>query len=420
MSTRILCLFIALALMGGSGCSGGGSSDPANVSVAGVTLNKSSTSILVNGSEQLTASVVPDNATEKGVTWISAVPAIVDVDQNGVITPKTIGSVTITVTTVDGAKTAACVVTVTNKISYKLTGGSSFKELITPVIMDGSVFPTLPDDSVDASVPARFAMADTETTYQLWKEVYTWATDSARGSNVYTFAHAGQNGSDASGNGLNTSVSVQYPVTMVSWRDVMIWCNALTEYYNAVYGTARACVYCTDTIYGTPIRSVNTGTTITTTAGTEDNPCVNSAAKGFRLPSSNEYEFASRYIGLSAPSSTNVKIRNGVYYTSGESASGATDVWTNFAATGIVAIYNLATGTALVRTRNSNALGFYDLSGNVAEWCFDWYPGSSNSRVYRGGTWCDAVANVLRVGFASSSNPYNENYITGFRFMRTL
>ncbi len=63
----------------------------------------------------LTATVTPDNATNKKVTWKSDKTDIADVDANGKVTAKAKGTATITVTTEDGGKTAKCVVTVDEK-----------------------------------------------------------------------------------------------------------------------------------------------------------------------------------------------------------------------------------------------------------------------------------------------------------------
>ena len=81
------------------------------VNVSGVTLNKASVTLNVGDTETLTATVTPTNATDKTVTWTSSNPSVASVS-NGVITAKAAGTTTITATTVDGGKTATCVVTV--------------------------------------------------------------------------------------------------------------------------------------------------------------------------------------------------------------------------------------------------------------------------------------------------------------------
>ncbi|MBP5725152.1 MAG: Ig-like domain-containing protein [Bacteroidales bacterium] len=84
------------------------------VAVTGVTLDKTTASMLVGGDDlQLTATVAPDDATNKNVTWTSSNDKIATVDQTGKVTAVAAGTATITVTTEDGGKTATCVVTTT-------------------------------------------------------------------------------------------------------------------------------------------------------------------------------------------------------------------------------------------------------------------------------------------------------------------
>ncbi|MHC6181193.1 cell wall-binding repeat-containing protein [Clostridium sp. JNZ X4-2] len=82
------------------------------VPVTGVTLDKTSTTVEAGGIDQLTAAVAPTDATNKGLTWSSSDESVATVDQNGVVTGVSAGTATITVTTADGNKTAACTVTV--------------------------------------------------------------------------------------------------------------------------------------------------------------------------------------------------------------------------------------------------------------------------------------------------------------------
>ena len=81
--------------------------------VTGVKLNKNTTTIKVGGTETLTATVEPANATNQAVTWSSDNISVATVDANGLVTAVAEGSATITVTTEDGSKTASCTVTVT-------------------------------------------------------------------------------------------------------------------------------------------------------------------------------------------------------------------------------------------------------------------------------------------------------------------
>ena len=93
------------------------------VDVTGVSLNKDSLTLNVGGSEQLTATVTPDNATNKNVTWTSNKPTVAEVRDDGTVTAKADGNATITVTTVDGGKTETCNVTV-NPVNVPVTGVS--------------------------------------------------------------------------------------------------------------------------------------------------------------------------------------------------------------------------------------------------------------------------------------------------------
>lgn len=88
---------------------------PSTVAVTGVALNKTSLTLDVDAKEALSASILPENATEKGVTWKSNAEAIATVSANGEVTAVSKGMATITVTTKDGSKTATCTVNVNEK-----------------------------------------------------------------------------------------------------------------------------------------------------------------------------------------------------------------------------------------------------------------------------------------------------------------
>ena len=86
----------------------------AEVAVESVTLDQSSLELIAGKEATLTATVKPESATDKTVTWTSDKPEIAAVE-GGTVTAKAEGTATITVTTVDGGKTATCKVTVTPK-----------------------------------------------------------------------------------------------------------------------------------------------------------------------------------------------------------------------------------------------------------------------------------------------------------------
>lgn len=82
------------------------------IAVTGVTLNKLLLSLEIGNSETLHATIAPENATDKTVTWSSSNSAVATVDGSGKVTAVASGIAMITVTTKDGGKTATCLVTV--------------------------------------------------------------------------------------------------------------------------------------------------------------------------------------------------------------------------------------------------------------------------------------------------------------------
>ena len=85
---------------------------PTTILVTGVSLNKASTTLTVGDTETLTATVAPEDATNKAVTWSSNDSTVATVDESGKVTAVAPGEATITVTTEDGSKTATCTVIV--------------------------------------------------------------------------------------------------------------------------------------------------------------------------------------------------------------------------------------------------------------------------------------------------------------------
>lgn len=98
--------------------------------VTGVTLDKSELTLLVNeyfsGEYTLTATVTPDDADVNTVTWSSNNPAVAFVNGNGTITAIAPGTATITVTTLDGNKTATCMVTVRKAVRVWIQAWGTF------------------------------------------------------------------------------------------------------------------------------------------------------------------------------------------------------------------------------------------------------------------------------------------------------
>ena len=97
-----------------------------NVPVTGVSLNTSTLNLIEGGTGTLIATVLPETATNRNVTWSSNAPGVATVNSSGKVTAVSAGTATITVTTVDGGFTATCAVTVRPEIppanpNYKIT-----------------------------------------------------------------------------------------------------------------------------------------------------------------------------------------------------------------------------------------------------------------------------------------------------------
>ena len=82
------------------------------ISVTGVTLNQTELTLLPGDTVTLIATVEPDNATNKTVTWTSSNPNVATVNEGGVVTAVANGNATITTTTQDGNQTTTCVINV--------------------------------------------------------------------------------------------------------------------------------------------------------------------------------------------------------------------------------------------------------------------------------------------------------------------
>ena len=88
-----------------------------NHKVTGVSLSKTSTTITAGQTETLTATITPENASNKAVEWSTSDDIVAKVDANGKVTAVAPGTATITVKTADGGMTATCTVTVTQPVT---------------------------------------------------------------------------------------------------------------------------------------------------------------------------------------------------------------------------------------------------------------------------------------------------------------
>ncbi len=138
-----------------------------------------------------------------------------------------------------------------------------------------------------------------------------------------------------------------YPAYYVSWYDALVYCNkrSLAEGLTPCY-----------TISG------STDPDVWGTVPTSENSTWNAAicdfnADGYRLPTEAEWEYIAREAGTSTKT-----------YSGSDTIDDVAWYWNNS-----------GSKTHEVMTKAANSLGIYDMSGNVWEWCWDWYGSVSNS-----------------------------------------
>ena len=104
------------------------------IHITGISLTPSSLTLKVGQSQELMVEITPSNATEKTVTWSSSNDEVASVE-NGIVKGLSPGSVTVTATTVDGKKTAECVVTVKANVAPSVTRGADRVSAVSAVLL---------------------------------------------------------------------------------------------------------------------------------------------------------------------------------------------------------------------------------------------------------------------------------------------
>lgn len=135
-----------------------------SISVEGVSVNKTAVSLLEGESENLSATVSPSNAPNLAVYWSSSDIKVVSVDGQGNITALAPGTAVVTVTTVDGGKTATCQVTVEAK-PIPITKGAYKHVFIIGVDGGGAFFKDTPTPRIDEIFKTGAVSYRTKTSY---------------------------------------------------------------------------------------------------------------------------------------------------------------------------------------------------------------------------------------------------------------
>jgi formylglycine-generating enzyme len=182
-------------------------------------------------------------------------------------------------------------------------------------------------------------------------------------------------------------VGKQRPVEQVSWFDAAVFCNALSE------KTGKTPYYYHDAAFSKPFGKENNQYALLEKLDKSTPIYFHQKANGYRLPSEAEWEYAAKGGNKS----------HDFEFSGGENID-------------IIAWYdgNSHQETKPVGLKMPNELGIFDMSGNVWEWCEDWYSDNRSDRVFRGGSWFYSSVSCRTTYRYSYSPEYRLNSI-GFR-----
>ena len=202
-----------------------------------------------------------------------------------------------------------------------------------------------------------------------------------------------------------TRPTANLPVEMVSWYDAITYCNKLSimEGKTPVYSVK---------VGGVEVDWKNLAHSAVPSAYNAEwsKATQNLKANGYRLPTGTEWEYAAR-----GGQKSNYNTSGGADYF----YSGSNDVnvvaWYNGNNGTIGATTPPYFGTKAVGEKAPNALGLYDMNGNVDEWCWNFYDGGSDEREARGGSFGSGAAFSMQVTSRTGIEPSDVGQTLGFR-----